>query len=141
MRVFLDSSAWLKNYIAETGTARVKARLREADELILSVIAWPEAISALNRLRREAALDAEGYAMAKEAIEEDLPNATVIPLTADVLARAVRCLENAPLRAGDAIHVATALEAMPDRFISSDHRQCEAARAMGLGVEEVTSDD
>lgn len=140
MRVFADSSAWLKNYLAEPGSARVRARLREAEEVILSVIAWPEAISALNRQRREAGLDAEGYAMAKERIEDDLQYATVVPLTTGVLVRAVRCLENAPLRAGDAIHVATALEAMPDRFISSDHRQCEAARAMGLRVEEIVGD-
>ena len=141
MRVFIDSSAWLKNYLAEPGCVRVRAQLREASEVILSVIAWPEALSALNRQRREAGLDAESYAVAKGRIEQDLHYATVVPLTTDVLTRAVWCLENATMRAGDAMHVATALEVMPDRFISSDHQQCEAARTMGLDVEEVTSDE
>ena len=137
MRVFLDSSAFLKHYIDEPGSDRVRDCLRGAVELVLSVVAWPEMISALNRLRREGALDDEAYVGVKPQIDEDFANATVVALNRHVLDATVRCLERTALRASDAIHVASALIADADRFVSADHRQCEAARAMGLRVDEV----
>ena len=139
MRVFLDSSALLKHYIDEPGSRRVRTRLRKAQELLLSVLAWPESISALNRLRREGALDDAQYAVIKKRFAEDLASATIVALADDVLDTAVRCLEEAALRASDAIHVASAAVAGVDCFVSADRRQCEAARAMGLAVEEVPS--
>jgi len=140
MRLLLDSSALLKHYVQEPGTAFVRARLREADELLLSVLVWPEIHSSLNRLRREGALDDEDYAAIKERFAEDFGNATVVALAGGVLATSVRCLERARLRASDAVHVASALEAGADRFVSADRGQCWAARAFGLHVEEVATD-
>jgi predicted nucleic acid-binding protein len=140
MRLFLDSSAFLKHYIDEPGSSCVRARLREADALVLSVIAWPEIISALNRLQRGGALGDEDYGAVKRELEEDFGNAAVVALSAEVLERTARCLEIAPLRASDAIHVASAIEAGVDRFVSADRRQCKAARAMGLRVELVGDD-
>jgi len=139
MRVFLDSSAFLKHYIDESGSDRVRDCLREAGELVLSVVAWPEMISALNRLRRDGALDDDAYSRVKPQIEEDFTNATVVALSGPILDTTVRCLEASALRASDAIHVASAVEAGVDRFVSADRQQCEAARAMGLTVEEVPS--
>ena len=50
MRVCFDSSAFAKRYINEPGTAEVLAWCDRADELVLSVIALPEMISAFCRL-------------------------------------------------------------------------------------------
>ena len=139
MRLFLDSSAFAKRYIAEPGSDRVAARCAEADQALLSVIALPEAMSTLNRLRREGKLSDDGYLALKQDIVADLGQATIIDLTPSVVARAVVCLERSPLRALDAIHVASAMECSPDLFLSADRRQCQAARGMGLKVEEVAS--
>ena len=139
MRVFLDSSAFLKHYIDEPGSSRIRDCLHEAAELVLSVLAWPEMISALNRLRRDGALDDQAYNGVKPQIEEDFTNATVVALSGPVLDATVRCLEGTALRASDAVHVASALMAEVDRFVSADRRQCEAARAMGLTIEEIPS--
>ncbi len=140
MRLFLDASAFLKHYIDEPGSSRVRHFLGEADELVLSVIVWPEILSALNRLRRERVLDDEDYAVVKARFQRDLANAIVVALTVEVLQETTRCLERAPLRASDAIHVASALEAGAGLFVSADRRQCEAAKALGLTVEAIPSE-
>ena len=144
MRAFLDSSALAKRYIhgyvREPGAARVCTLLETARELLLSVLAVPEVVSALNRLCRESKLTREQYEATKQLLVADVRDATIVALTQTVLARSVDCLEQHPLRASDAIHVSSALEAGVDCFVSADRRQCEAARAMGLSVEEVRSE-
>jgi hypothetical protein len=137
MRVFLDASALTKSYIPEPGTAEVTARCAEAEEVILSVIAVPEVASAFNRIRREGRLSDDHYRSLKQQLAQDAENATVLELTESVVDGAIRCLERSPLRASDAIHIASALEIAPDLFLSGDRRQCEAATAMGLKVEYV----
>ena len=139
MRLYMDSSAFAKRYIEEPGTARVRALLAVADELLLSMLTLPEVAGALNRLRRDGRLADADYAGCKQRLLADLEGASVIAITPAILSSAVRCLESVPLRAADAVHVAAALEANPDRFVSADHRQCKAARAMGLAVEDLSS--
>jgi len=139
MRVAFDSSAMAKRHIEEAGSERVMAYLAEADEVVVSVLVVPEIASALNRRRREGALSDAQYEVHMHDLREDLPSMHIMELAEAVVQAAIRCLERAPLRAADAIHVATALEAAADRFVSADRRQCEAARAMGLTVEEVPS--
>jgi hypothetical protein len=138
MRLFLDSSALLKRYIPEPGTDRVIALCAQAREMLLSTLAPIEVISAFSRLRRLKAITDDEYNSAKQKLMADLQNATVMELRPSVGAGAIVCLERSPLRASDAIHVATALECSPDLFLSADHRQCEAARTAGLKVEEIT---
>jgi len=141
MRLYLDSSALAKRYIDEPGAARVRACLASAGELFLSVLTLPEVAAALNRLRREGRLSDAAYESCKGRLLADLADASVVSLTPGLLSVAVRCLESAPLRAADAVHVACALEVAPDRFVSADRRQCEAARAMGLRVEEIAGEE
>ena len=135
MRAFSDSSALAKLYIREPGRAEVQTRLAEADELFLSVLALPEVMSALNRLRRGGRVSDDEYAAQKQVAVADVEDAAVVQVTPSVVARAIDCLERTSLRASDAIHVASALEVGADLFLSADRRQCKAARAMGLRVE------
>ena len=134
MRAFLDSSALAKLYLREPGRALIEAHLAEAQELILSVLALPEVISALARLRRSGSIDDEEYLAQKQRVTADTADAAIVGVTPLVVRRAVECLERAPLRASDAIHVASAIEAEVDSFVSADQRQCNAARKMGLRV-------
>ncbi len=140
MRIYMDSSAFAKRYIDEPGTARVRTLLELADELFLSMLTLPEVAGALNRIRREGRLTDADYSGCRQRLLADLEGASVIAITPAVLSSAVRCLERVPLRAADSVHVAAALEANPDRFVSANHRQVKAARAMGLAVEDVSSE-
>ncbi|MEI6068853.1 MAG: type II toxin-antitoxin system VapC family toxin [Methylococcaceae bacterium] len=53
MLVFFDTSAFVKRYVNESGTDKVRAWCDNATEIGLSGIALPEIISAFCRLQRE----------------------------------------------------------------------------------------
>jgi predicted nucleic acid-binding protein len=139
MRLFLDSSALIKRYVAERGTEQVVRFCREAEEIVLSVVCAPELISAFQRLLRERKLSTRQYRALKKDLAADLVQATIVRLNEAVLSRTVETLEKTTARTLDAIHVASAFEASCDLLLSADHRQCEAARKMGLKVEELPS--
>ncbi len=134
MRVYFDSSAFAKRYIDETGTADVLAWCERASELVLSVIAVPELISAFCRLQREGRLTDAQYQEIKRALMTDIADALICDTTPQVIQHAVKALENHTLRGMDAIHLGAALACTAEVFISADARQCGAAAAFGLQV-------
>ena len=137
MKLFLDSSALAKRYIEEAGSGRVDELLAQASSLGISILALPEVTSALCRRRREKTLTPKQYIQAKTALVADVGDAEIVNLTDAVVASAVGLLEESLLRAADAIHVACAREWGAGLFVSADGRQCKAARAVGLKVEEL----
>ena len=102
---------------------------------MVSSICLPEIISALSRLRREKKLNAHQYNQCKRAVIEDFASFEVCQLSSDVLRTTINILEHCELRAADAIHVASAIEAKTARFISSDARQIAAAKKFNLAVD------
>ena len=137
MNVFFDSSALAKRYVEETGSDRVYDILSSATSLTVSVLCITEIISALFRRRREQRLSQKQYISAKQALFVDIEDISVVNLTDQVIVRAVEILEKWPLRSSDSIHVASAAEWSAQLFVSADERQCGAARAYGLQVEEL----
>lgn len=138
MKVFLDTSAFAKRYVAEQGSDKVLAMCQQADSLVVSVICLPELVSTLSRLVREKKLAKAAYLQLKRDAMADLADADVCQITSGVLASVVSLLELHPLRAMDALHVACALACKPDVFVSADHRQLSAARKAGLKVVDVS---
>ena len=136
MNVFLDSSALAKRYIQEHGSDRLEDILSSASSLGVSVICVSEVVPALCRRRRERKLSRQEYLKAKQALFDDIEDASVLNVTEQIVARAVELLERWPLRSSDALHVASAAEWSAELFVSADERQCAAARAYGLQVEE-----
>jgi predicted nucleic acid-binding protein len=137
MRVFFDTSAFVKRYIEEPGTDKVIEICRQADDLVLSVICLPEMISTLNRLVREGKLAADDYRATRDLIFKEIEDAVICYVTPEVVSQTIRCLENNLLRAMDALHLGSALVVEPDLFVSSDRRQIEAADKGGLTTMEV----
>lgn len=127
----------MKRYVAEVGTPEVLALCDRADELVLSVIAVPEIISAFCRLCREGKISDADYVRLKREMMADIVDAMVCDVAHDIVAKSVESLEGGVLRGMDAIHVGTACSTRCDRFVSSDTRQCEAAILAGLAVEQV----
>ena len=138
MNVFLDSSALAKRYVQEPGSDHLEEFLTSASSLGISVIGLSEVVSALCRRRRESKLTRQQYLKAKQALFEDIEDASVIHITDQVMARAVDLLERWPLRSSDALHVASAAEWSAELFVSADEKQCAAARRYGLHVEELS---
>jgi predicted nucleic acid-binding protein len=135
MRVFLDSSAFAKKYIAEKGSEKVMALWQEAEDISLSILCVPEVLSACNRLRREKKLDQKAYKAIKDGLLRDIEDTSLINVVPVIVDGAVRCLEGGTMRTLDAIHVASAMSAECDVFVTSDPRQAEGARAMRLATE------
>lgn len=137
MRVFFDSSAFVKRYVSENGTQTVLEWCEQATEIGLSGIALPEIISTFCRLRREGKIDETQYQQLKSLLITDIQDAEICNLTPAVLTHAISSLETNRLRGMDAIHIGSALALKVDVFISGDNRQIEAATQAGLRVEAV----
>lgn len=132
MKAYLDSSAFAKRFIEETGSDAVESVCARASELGLSALCVPEIVSALNRRLRERTLTQAQYREAKRHLLEDVRDADIIDLTPSVIGSAIMVLEGSPVRAMDALHVASALEWGADLFVSADTQQLSAARRAGL---------
>jgi predicted nucleic acid-binding protein len=137
VRVFFDSSAFVKRYVSESGTDAVLNWCDQATEIGLSAIALPEIVSAFCRLRREDKIDDTQYRQLKSLLLVDIEDAAICDLTPEVLAQSIASLETNVLRGMDAIHIGSAVALKADVFISADQRQRDAAVRAGLRVEAV----
>lgn len=135
MRIFFDTSAFVKRYLREPGTDAVLAWCDQATEIGLSAIALPEIISAFCRLRREGRIDDTQYRQLKTLLLADIEDAAICDLTPGVLAHTIASLENNVLRGMDAIHIGSAIALQADIFVSADARQLAAAARAGLRAE------
>jgi predicted nucleic acid-binding protein len=137
LKLYLDSSALIKRYIHETGSEKVMNFCAKADQLILSVLCVPEAVSAFCRLKREKKMTEDVYDLLKKDLQDDLQEALIVRIEPEIVERSVLCLEKQSLSTLDSIHLATALSQDCDLFLSADIQQQKAARALGLKVEAV----
>jgi len=137
MKTYLDSSAFAKRFVEEAGSDKVESVCAQASELGLSVICVPEIVSALSRRRRERSLTKHQYAEAKRRLLRDVHDADIINLTVPVVGSTITVLEESPIRAMDALHIACALEWGAQTFVSSDKKQLSAARRAGMKTHQV----
>jgi len=137
MRVFFDSSAFVKRYVREDGTDAVLAWCEQATELCLSGIALVEIVSAFCRLQREKHVSAIQYRQLKSLLLADINDAAICDLTPEVIRHSIICLEGNVLRGMDALHVGSALALKADLFVTADARQHAAAAQSGLRVDLV----
>ena len=135
MRVFFDTSSFVKRFVEEVGSDDVEQVIESASEVGLSIICFTEIISALNRKLRKGVISDDIYQALKGDVLEDIRDIDIINLTPSVLERTTVLLESNVLRSLDAIHIACALEWDAELFVSSDERQVDAAINSGLKVQ------
>ena len=128
MRVAIDTSALIKRYIAIQGGEELAALLADATSLHIAPHCRVEMHSAFNRLRLTKQMSAAACRAALAEFEQDLADFRVTPWSAEIEIEAIKMLPNSNLRAMDALHVAAALAAGAEQFITSDERQAQAAR-------------
>jgi uncharacterized protein len=138
MRYF-DASALVKRYVREEGTTKVR-RLLASDVPVTSRLSAVEIPSALARRGREGAFSPEDRDRAVAALEADLASMLVVELTKDIVMRAQALIRRHPLRAGDAVQLASCLYIQDElgektTFIGFDDRLADAALSEGLAVE------
>jgi predicted nucleic acid-binding protein len=138
---YFDTSALLKRYVREDGSAQVQALLRR-HRVLSSALAPVEATSALRRRRGAGQLTVADLVTLLAAIREDRDSWDLIEVSALVLRRAEELIELEAVTTLDAIHLASAtvFEAAHGArliFVTADTRQREAARHLALHVEWV----
>lgn len=141
---YFDTSALLKQYVAETGTGWVKALLvsPHAPVVFTSHLTVIEATCAFARRLREGTLPPNIHATILAAFDYDIDyKYNILDVVAVTIDTARRLAHKHPLRAYDSIHLATAwlsnqelLHAgrPPLTFISADDRLLAIAQAEGL---------
>ena len=137
MRVFFDSSAFVKRYVREERTDVVLSWCDQATELCLSGIALPEIVSAFCRLLREDRVSPVQYRHLKTMLMADISDAAICDLAPEVIRQSIIRLEKNVLRGMDAIHLGSALALNVYLFVSAYARQCDAATQAGLRVVQV----
>ena len=142
MWAYFDTSALVKRYIEEAGRRDV-LRLLRRHEVVTSAILPVELRSALRRRVAEGALDGERVTQILRRVATDREYWTLIEVARDVLTAAEALVATHPVRALDALHIASAQIfkqrlSIPDLlFVSADQRQTNAASAAGMAVKHL----
>ena len=139
---FFDSSALAKQYIDEPGSRWVQRVLSQFPLTVIAEITIVEVTSALARRWRTGEITAEEYQFAKRVFLQDVRWHRVISARRSTVVRAIDLIDRHPLRAYDALQLATALEVADIvgaegsslTFVSADARLCAAAAQEGLAT-------
>ena len=138
MIAYLDTSALVKLYVEEEGSALVHEAVKGAEESLTSVVAYPEARAALARARRERVLTPADYRATVDALDADWGALGVVQAEEGLARRAGLLAEKHALRGFDAIHLASGLASIGGAdgavFICFDGRLAQGARREGLKV-------
>ena len=138
MWAYCDSGALVKRYVRESGQRKLLVLLRERS-CVSSTLTPVEIRSAFRRRVHEGSLEVTRLPTLLNRLAADRSRWTLVTVGPEVLAAAETLAATHPLRALDAIHVASAQlfsarMPSPSLFVSADRRQTEVAGAMGLAV-------
>jgi hypothetical protein len=141
---YFDTSALIKRYVDEPGRREVLELLRR-NHCVVSAVLPLEVQSALRRRVAENTVDAKRVPGILKRFAADRAYWTIIEVSREVLATAESLSNAYPLRALDAIHVASA-KRFGDRtgpptftFVSADRKQTSVAEALGIRTRYVGS--
>ncbi|MGH9254079.1 MAG: type II toxin-antitoxin system VapC family toxin [Vicinamibacterales bacterium] len=141
---YFDTSALIKRYVDEIGRREVLQLLRKND-CVVSAVLPIEVRSALRRRVSDGTLDEEQIPTILKRVTADRAFWTFVEVSSEALAAAETLAATHPLRALDAIHVASAqlfatrLAPSAFIFVSADARQTTAAAARGMTTAHIPS--
>jgi uncharacterized protein len=129
--VYLDTSALVKLYVEEAGSATVAARVDQATAVTTVRVTYAEAWAAFARYRREGGLTTAGLRQVLRHLDTEWGAYDVVEVRDPLVRRAGALAQRHALRGYDAIQLAAALEvrgAGADlQFVSFDSRLNRAA--------------
>ncbi|MFZ4858845.1 MAG: type II toxin-antitoxin system VapC family toxin [Desulfuromonadaceae bacterium] len=136
--IYFDTSAWLKLYISEAGSAQA-AELASAFQIVSSSIVLAESLSALKRRYTNRELSKAQFTRLVKQITADIATINTMPLNSQNLSKSEKIVLETPSGALDALHIAAALlfQDMTKsalKFVTADKRQAQSAEQVGLKV-------
>lgn len=134
---YLDTSALIKRFVAERGSPLIQTIVTREGPVATATIAYAEVYAGLTRKRREGRVPKADYTLACRQFERDWRAYVRVDLRDEVLGLARDLIQRHPLRAFDAIHLASALSlkrALGEEitFAAADERLLRAAAAERL---------
>jgi predicted nucleic acid-binding protein len=134
LKVLLDTSALAKRYVQEPGSDELEELFRTtATEVFICSLALPEFAAALGRKVRNKEVPKKDASLASAEFEEDWNGLfKKIPLTENLADSAASLAIQYPLKGGDSVHLAAALAADVDLFVTSDQQLIKTSRKLGL---------
>ncbi|MCK6528566.1 type II toxin-antitoxin system VapC family toxin [Myxococcota bacterium] len=137
--LFADTSALVKLYVAEAGSEQMRA-WTDGQSVAVSVLAYAEAHAAFARHRREGRWDDQAHQQLAGQFDAEWSGLVRVPLADATLSTIPALCARHPLRAGDAVQLASALvlsaRGLPVTFASADARLLAAARGESLAVRD-----
>jgi predicted nucleic acid-binding protein len=135
---YFDASALVKRYVRERGTVTVR-RLLASGVIATSRLSEVEISSGIVRRAREGSFTNRTRDRMTAALQADLPAMAIVEVTPEITAEARALLVRHPLRAADAIQLASCLYLQrqlgePVPFVVFDQRLLKAAEDEGLAV-------
>ena len=140
--LFFDSSALVKRYFPETGTRWIRQQITTTTSVIVSRITSVEMMSAVARRHREGLIDWQTAQGVQQLITYHIQHQyLVIELNEQLMQDAIHLLITHPLRAYDAVQLASAKrvnsrllsqQLSPTTFLCADIRLLQIAQAEGL---------
>ncbi len=143
---YFDSSALVKRYLAEVGSAWVQSRCNDPTQIIaLADIGRVEIAAAFaSKLRGQAITQADYQRARAKSAADAQQKYQLVPVTSERIDEAIDLTARHKLRGYDATHLACALYLnqvlltnglTPLIFVTADHDLLQAAQAEGLAVE------
>ncbi len=140
MRIFLDTSAWIKFFLDEAGSTRVRQFLAqqgwsmETNQIAVSPITYAEVLATLARAVRGQRISPEGFEGAHQVFEKQWASVKIVEVNAELIAQSGQLAKDYGLRGCDAFQLATALQVQTTLFIGADLELNDTARTCGLTV-------
>ena len=145
---FIDSSALVKRYVQEVGTAWIRGitRARPSTTICIARVTAVEVVSAVARRRRGRTITSARSSTIIHRFRGHLDaRYTVVEITPVLSENAMRLANTHALRAYDAVQLAAAIEVQQERerlgfdpvtLLSADQALNDAAKAEGLVVDD-----
>jgi uncharacterized protein len=134
--LYLDTSAFVKLYIEEPGTAAVATEVDRSSAVVTARVTYVEARAAFARQNRERGLLRAELRRIVRHLDDEWGCFNVVEITDPLVRRAGTLAERHGLRAYDAVQLAAALDVRAAgaevAFASFDGRLSRAARQDGL---------
>ena len=128
MRVFVDTSALFKKYVAESGSDAFEQVLAEAAEIAVSPVTWIEMHAAVERRLRDRTLSRAQADWLRAEAGKDFTYYLQVVWNQNLERKAVELIRRYALRTLDAVQLASGVLSEAELFVTSDRKLYTEAR-------------